>query len=227
MSFFGMGGRPQISSEQKIAQAEAEIDMVSDMYSRYKFPSFTWFLQFLEPPTQYPFSPSLSNSMPHILTHTQTPQILQLQMHRLDLPRSRPEQGRIRLSRPLRRQVLRSQRESEREDAGRGARPWRRRRNVRRRIKTSHITKNNITNWSKSCHFNRDSRPFRLSVYSTVPLKPRRKHFTCAAESRYLILEAHNYPTPNPPETKHNVRLDQIPQTDHEAPHHRVLELAL
>ena len=35
MSFFGMGGRPQISSEQKIAQAEAEIDMVSDMYSRY------------------------------------------------------------------------------------------------------------------------------------------------------------------------------------------------
>ncbi|OAK97546.1 mitochondrial import inner membrane translocase subunit tim10 [Phaeosphaeriaceae sp. SRC1lsM3a] len=34
MSFFGMGGRPQISSEQKIAQAEAEIDMVSDMYSR-------------------------------------------------------------------------------------------------------------------------------------------------------------------------------------------------
>ena len=42
MSFFGMGGRPQVSSEQKIAQAEAEIDMVSDMYSRYAtlyFPS--------------------------------------------------------------------------------------------------------------------------------------------------------------------------------------------
>jgi hypothetical protein len=37
MSFFGMGGRPQISSEQKIAQAEAEIDMVSDMYSRYVY----------------------------------------------------------------------------------------------------------------------------------------------------------------------------------------------
>ncbi|KAL5119782.1 protein transporter tim10 [Pleosporales sp. CAS-2024a] len=34
MSFFGLGGRPQLSSEQKIAQAEAEIDMVSDMYSR-------------------------------------------------------------------------------------------------------------------------------------------------------------------------------------------------
>jgi import inner membrane translocase subunit TIM10 len=30
------GGRPQVSSEQKIAQAEAEIDMVSDMYTRYE-----------------------------------------------------------------------------------------------------------------------------------------------------------------------------------------------
>lgn len=34
MSFL-FGGRPQLSSEQKIAAAEAEIDMVSDMYSRY------------------------------------------------------------------------------------------------------------------------------------------------------------------------------------------------
>lgn len=33
MSFL-FGARPQISSEQKIAQAEAEIDMVSDMFSR-------------------------------------------------------------------------------------------------------------------------------------------------------------------------------------------------
>jgi import inner membrane translocase subunit TIM10 len=40
MSFFGMGARPQITSEQKIAQAEAEIDMVSDMYSRYANPPF-------------------------------------------------------------------------------------------------------------------------------------------------------------------------------------------
>jgi import inner membrane translocase subunit TIM10 len=40
MSMF-FGAKPQISSEQKIAQAEAEIDMVSDMYSRYvySFPS--------------------------------------------------------------------------------------------------------------------------------------------------------------------------------------------
>lgn len=36
MSFL-FGGRPQLSSEQKIAAAEAEIDMVSDMYSRYAF----------------------------------------------------------------------------------------------------------------------------------------------------------------------------------------------
>jgi import inner membrane translocase subunit TIM10 len=36
MSFL-FGRQPQISSEQKIAQAEAEIDMVSDMYSRYEY----------------------------------------------------------------------------------------------------------------------------------------------------------------------------------------------
>lgn len=34
MSFL-FGRQPQLSSEQKIAQAEAEIDMVSDMYSRF------------------------------------------------------------------------------------------------------------------------------------------------------------------------------------------------
>jgi import inner membrane translocase subunit TIM10 len=37
MSFL-FGRQPQISSEQKIAQAEAEIDMVSDMYSRCVVP---------------------------------------------------------------------------------------------------------------------------------------------------------------------------------------------
>ena len=41
-------------------------------------------------------------------------------MHRHILPRSRPQQGRVRLSRPLRRQVLRSERQGQREDAGRG-----------------------------------------------------------------------------------------------------------
>jgi hypothetical protein len=56
MSFFGMGARPQITSEQKIAQAEAEIDMVSDMYSRYVIPA--------------PFPTSLSVILlPALLTH--------------------------------------------------------------------------------------------------------------------------------------------------------------
>jgi hypothetical protein len=51
MSFFGMGSRPQISSEQKIAQAEAEIDMVSDMYSRFVYPiaSFSSYIHTLNP----------------------------------------------------------------------------------------------------------------------------------------------------------------------------------
>jgi hypothetical protein len=34
MSFLGFGGAPQISSEQKIAAAEAELDMVTDMFNR-------------------------------------------------------------------------------------------------------------------------------------------------------------------------------------------------
>ena len=41
-------------------------------------------------------------------------------MHRHIVPRSRPEQGRVRLPRPLREQVLRGQRQGQREDAGRG-----------------------------------------------------------------------------------------------------------
>jgi mitochondrial import inner membrane translocase subunit TIM10 len=36
MSFlFGGGGRPQPTSEQKIAAAETEVEMVSDVYARY------------------------------------------------------------------------------------------------------------------------------------------------------------------------------------------------
>lgn len=35
MSFFGMGGRPQPSSAERIAAAEAEIELVSDMFNRY------------------------------------------------------------------------------------------------------------------------------------------------------------------------------------------------
>lgn len=39
MSFFGMGGgRPQPSSAERIAAAEAEIELVSDMFNRYVSP---------------------------------------------------------------------------------------------------------------------------------------------------------------------------------------------
>jgi len=35
MSFLFGGGRPQISSAEKIAMAEAELDLIQDMYNRY------------------------------------------------------------------------------------------------------------------------------------------------------------------------------------------------
>jgi hypothetical protein len=35
MSFLFGGGRPQPTSEQKLAAAEAEVEMVSDMFNRY------------------------------------------------------------------------------------------------------------------------------------------------------------------------------------------------
>jgi len=37
MSFLFGGGRPQISSAEKIAMAEAELDLIQDMYNRYAF----------------------------------------------------------------------------------------------------------------------------------------------------------------------------------------------
>jgi len=37
MSFLFGGGRPQISSAEKIAMAEAELDLIQDMYNRYGF----------------------------------------------------------------------------------------------------------------------------------------------------------------------------------------------
>lgn len=38
MSFL-FGGRPQLSSAEKIAAAETEVEMVSDMFSRYDAPN--------------------------------------------------------------------------------------------------------------------------------------------------------------------------------------------
>lgn len=64
MSFFGLGGRPQLSSEQKIAQAEAEIDMVSDMYSRY--------VSLSPHVTTLPFRIPLPLSTPHISNSSTT-----------------------------------------------------------------------------------------------------------------------------------------------------------
>ena len=37
MSFLFGGGRPQLSSEQKIANAEIEVEMVNDMLTRYVY----------------------------------------------------------------------------------------------------------------------------------------------------------------------------------------------
>ena len=36
MSFLFGGGRPKLSSAEKIASAETEIEMVSDMFARYE-----------------------------------------------------------------------------------------------------------------------------------------------------------------------------------------------
>lgn len=85
-------------------------------------------------PTQSPLSTPLPPSiLPRTANHLanapriQSPQILLLQMHRPHIPRSRSQQGRIRLPRPLRVKVLRGQCQGQREDAGRGAGPrgWR------------------------------------------------------------------------------------------------------
>lgn len=34
MSFLGFGGQPQLSSQQKISAAEAELDLVTDMFNK-------------------------------------------------------------------------------------------------------------------------------------------------------------------------------------------------
>ena len=92
--FFGQ--KPQISSEQKIAQAEAEIDMVSDMYSRYVLFSLP----------MNPLNPSTSTQT---LMLEQPCQILHGQMHRHVVPRGGSQQGRVGVPGSLRVQVLRGQ----------------------------------------------------------------------------------------------------------------------
>lgn len=41
MSFLFGGGRPKLSSAEKIASAETEIEMVSDMFARYELRPWT------------------------------------------------------------------------------------------------------------------------------------------------------------------------------------------
>ena len=40
MSFL-FGGRPQLSSAEKITAAETEVEMISDMFNRYHFPAYS------------------------------------------------------------------------------------------------------------------------------------------------------------------------------------------
>lgn len=105
MSWMSGFGRPQPSSAEKIAAAETELDMVSDMFNRSDY--------------SLPLSPffKLNNSQIDVLLHEE--------MRPERLPRSRAQQRRRRVLRPLRRKVLRGQRQGQREDAGHiGAAGW-------------------------------------------------------------------------------------------------------
>jgi hypothetical protein len=111
MSFLFGGARPQPSSAEKIAAAEAEIEMVSGMFNQYVLSKQSLrTLRSLNTPfnTDCPFS--------------QARRHLHQEVHSSPVPRSRPQQGRVRLPRPLREQVLRSQRQGFGEDARRGRR---------------------------------------------------------------------------------------------------------
>ena len=81
-----------------------------------------------------PQSPSTSATLPLLtvalftpLTLAQTGGYVYEKVHSQLIPRSRPQQGRVRVSGPVRSQVLRGQRESIGEDAGRGGAEGRRR----------------------------------------------------------------------------------------------------
>jgi import inner membrane translocase subunit TIM10 len=41
MSFL-FGGKPQLSSAEKIAAAETEVEMISDMFNRYGYEAENW-----------------------------------------------------------------------------------------------------------------------------------------------------------------------------------------
>lgn len=110
MSFL-FGQKPHVpSSQEKIAAAEAEIEMVSNMFN------------------QYVVSRAISRQCALTNGSLQTSRHLHEEMHTRTIPRSRSQQRRISMSRPMRGQVLRGQCEGIGEDAGRGGaeRRWRR-----------------------------------------------------------------------------------------------------
>jgi hypothetical protein len=51
MSFLFGGGRPQPSSAEKIAAAETEVEMISDMFARYAI--LTWNIPFYDQRVYY------------------------------------------------------------------------------------------------------------------------------------------------------------------------------
>lgn len=91
--------------------AEAELELIQEMYSKYAYR--------LTAPT---------DSKQLTCCSLQTRELMHAQVYPERLPRRRPQQGRIGLHRPLRRQVHGRQHQDRREDAGRGCRSWRRRR---------------------------------------------------------------------------------------------------
>lgn len=83
MSFLFGDGRPQPSSAEKIAAAEAEIEMVSNMFNQYISPTQTTLCSILTPC--------------HRLVDTCTKKCIPPQYREADL-----NKGRVRLPRPLR-----------------------------------------------------------------------------------------------------------------------------
>jgi hypothetical protein len=109
MSFL-FGGKPQLSSAEKIAAAETEVEMISDMFNRYVYEA-------------RPCSAEQSSPYPKIKS------IVYEEVHTCRLPRRRSQQGRVGLSGSMRGKVLRGQCQGQREDARRGgweaSRRWR------------------------------------------------------------------------------------------------------
>lgn len=61
MSYLFGGGRPQPSSAEKLAAAETEVEMVSDMLNRYAFPPRSSLLTIYLHPSSFLFCPFIVN----------------------------------------------------------------------------------------------------------------------------------------------------------------------